>query len=150
MTSDDIKALQERIREKAKKRPSSILGEAFDPPPTKAKGNTKPRERSMNKTEAEYATYLQGEKEAGRIVAFWFEAWKIRIADNCTWLPDFVVIDCDGYVEWQDTKAWWKKANKLGITDDAVVKMKAVAELYPQIKVVATWKQDGVKINTVN
>jgi len=24
------------------------------------------------------------------------------------------------------------------------VKMKAVAELYPQIKVVATWKQDGV------
>ncbi len=144
MTSDEIKALQERIREKAKKRPSSILGELVEVPPTKARGNTKPRVRGMNKTESEYSRHLETEKQAGRISAYWYEPWKIRIADNCTWTPDFVVIDCDGMIEWHDTKSWWAKAKKVGIEEDALIKMKSIADIYPQFKVLATWKRDGV------
>lgn len=113
-------------------------------PQPSARGVTEPRDRGMNKTEAKYARHLQGEKEAGRINAYWYEGWKIRIADNCYWTPDFVVIDCDGFVEWHDCKAYWRKAGKVGITDDAAVKMKAAAEIYPQVKVLATWEQDGI------
>jgi hypothetical protein len=133
--------------EDLKKARERITGASTPKSPDKlvmAKGKVQARDRGMNKTEVKYAQHLQREKEAGRISAFWFEAWKIRIADNCTWLPDFVVIDSDGMIEWHDTKAWWKKANKLGITDDAVVKMKAVAEIYPQVKVAATWEIDGI------
>jgi hypothetical protein len=133
-----FKALQKRVATSAN-RPSSILGEVV-----KAKGKTKPRVRGQNKTEAEYSRHLEAEKQAGRISAYWYEAWKIRIADNCTWTPDFVVIDCDGMIEWHDTKSWWEKAKKVGIEEDALIKMKAVAEMYPQFKVLATWKRGGV------
>jgi len=135
---ESIKKVKEKI---AGARKTSILGNLVQ---MRAKGSTNPRDRGMNKTEAKYARYLEQEKQAGRIADYWFEAWKIRIADNCTWLPDFVVIDCDGFLSWRDTKVWWAKAGKVGITEDANVKMKAVAEKYPQVRVIATWEREDV------
>ena len=137
-TKDDVAAMMGRI---AGNKPSAVLGEVVK---VRAKGKTTPRPRTMNKVEARYSLYLEKEKAAGRISAFWFEAWKIRLSDTCTWTPDFVVIDCDGMIEWRDTKAWWAKANKVGIEEDSLVKMKTAAEMYPQFKVLATWERDGV------
>lgn len=136
----DTDAMLARVKEKSG-RPSSILGEVVQ---VRAKGSVKPRDRGPNKTEAEYARHLEQEKQAGRILAYWYEPWKIRIADTCTWTPDFVVMDSDGLIEWHDTKSWWTKAKKVGIEEDALIKMKAAAEMYPQFKVLATWKRDGV------
>lgn len=113
-------------------------------PVVRARVSTEPRDRGQNKTERAYAQHLENLKRTGAISAYWYEPWKIRIADNCTWTPDFVVINADGTIEWHDTKSWWAKAKKIGIEEDALIKMKATAEMYPQFKVLATWLKDGV------
>ena len=45
-----------------------------------AKGRLKTGE--MNRTEAAYRDHLEAEKRAGRILEFWFEHIKLKIADN--------------------------------------------------------------------
>ena len=45
-----------------------------------AKGRLKPGQ--MNKTEAAYAQFLESEKQAGRVAAYWFESLKLKIADG--------------------------------------------------------------------
>ena len=46
----------------------------------RAKGRMKKGE--LNRTESAYAMYLEGEKQAGRIVDFWFESLKLKVADG--------------------------------------------------------------------
>ena len=38
---------------------------------------------------------------------------------------------------------YWKKAGKVGITEDANVKVKVVAEQYPWFVFQTTWEQGG-------
>ena len=44
----------------------------------RAKGRMKKGE--LNRTESAYAMYLEGEKQAGKIVDFWFESLKLKVA----------------------------------------------------------------------
>lgn len=141
MTEAEYLALQERV---TSNRDFKAFEAALKASSVKAKVPTEPRDRQMNKTERLYSRHLDHLKQIGHISAYWYEPWKIRIADNCTWTPDFVVINTDGTIEWQDTKSWWAKAKKVGIEEDALIKMKAAAEMYPQFKVLATWFKDGV------
>lgn len=90
-----------------------------------AKGRLKPGQ--MNKTEKAYAAWLENEKHAGRVVSYWFESLKLKIAEGTCWLtPDFCVLRPNGDVELHDVKG----SPKIW-TDDSKVKMKVCATSYP-------------------
>lgn len=77
----------------------------------------------MNKTESNYAAYLEGLKQAGGISWYKFEGLKFRLADNTFYTPDFAVLTSEGYLEAHEVKGFWR--------DDARVKIKIAAEMYP-------------------
>jgi hypothetical protein len=78
---------------------------------------------SMNKTEAAYDQHLYLRQCAGEILWRKFEGIKLRLADNTFLTVDFNVMAADGVMEMHDVKGHW--------TDDARVKMKVAADLYP-------------------
>lgn len=88
----------------------------------------------MNKTEARYAAYLQGCCQAGTVHRWWFEAVKLRVAYDDSWIViDFMIQLPDGTIEFHDVKG--------GPTEeDATQKEKVVADLFPFRIVEARWK----------
>ncbi len=94
----------------------------------------------MNKTEAAYAAHLELLRRAGEIVWFKFEGMKFRIADNSFFTPDFAVMRADGALEAHDVKGAWHL-----FQDDAKVKIKVAADMYPLrfIAVVRQSKREG-------
>lgn len=78
---------------------------------------------AMNRTEARYAAHLDGLKHAGEIVAWAYEAVKLRLADRTFYTPDFLVIQADGGMALHEVKGHWE--------DDARVKIKVAARLHP-------------------
>lgn len=45
----------------------------------------------LNKTEQNYKEYLEQERQCGRVIAYWFEAIKLKIAEGTCWYnPDFL------------------------------------------------------------
>jgi hypothetical protein len=86
-----------------------------------ALGRLKPGE--MNKSEANYAKHLELRKQAGEILWWKFEGVKLRLADNTFYTPDFFVMLANGQLEAHEYKGHWM--------DDARVKIKVAAELYP-------------------
>lgn len=104
----------------------------------------------MNKTEAAYDAYLGLLLRAGEIDGHKFEGIKLKLADNTFFTPDFLVMAKDGVMELHDTKGTTKKLRASGekeaapwIEEDAKIKLKLVAELYP-FRVFAVFKtKDG-------
>lgn len=92
---------------------------------------------AMNKTEAAYAQHLGLLQAAGEVAWFRFEGLKFRLADNTFYTPDFAVMRADGSLEAHEVKGFWQ--------DDARVKIKVAADLYPLrfIAVTAQAKKDG-------
>jgi len=79
---------------------------------------------SMNKTEKRYEQCLEPMKHAGRIREHLrHESINLRLATKTWWRPDFPVITVDGRLEFHEIKGFWR--------DDARVKFKVAAELYP-------------------
>jgi uncharacterized protein DUF1064 len=77
----------------------------------------------MNKTETAYQNHLENQKHLGIVAWFKFEGVKLRLADNTFYTPDFAVMLADGAMELHEVKGFW--------TDDARVKTKVAASLYP-------------------
>jgi hypothetical protein len=77
----------------------------------------------MNKTEAAYAAHLRLRQIAGEVAWYKFEAFKLRLADNTFLTVDFAVMLSDGTLEMHEVKGFW--------TDDARVKIKVAADIYP-------------------
>lgn len=77
----------------------------------------------MNKTEEAYARHLETLKAAGDVAWYRFEGMKFRLADGCFYTPDFAVMRSDGAMECHEVKGHW--------ADDARVKIKVAAEMYP-------------------
>ena len=92
---------------------------------------------TMNKTEAAYDVHLWNERHAGSILWHKFEAFKLRLADNTFYTPDFAVLTADRLLECHEVKGFWQ--------DDARVKIKVAAALYPLrfIAVTARAKKHG-------
>ena len=82
-------------------------------------------ETRMNKTEARYAAHLEALLQAGEIVAYRFEALKFRLAKRTFLKTDFLV------VKWTRMEVYDVKADSGHWEDDARVKMKVAAALYP-------------------
>jgi hypothetical protein len=101
-------------------------------PNQKAKG--KSAAPKGNKTEVVYAVHLETLKRAGLVLWYRFEAVKLRLADNTFYTPDFAVMLPDGEIELHEVKGFWR--------DDARVKIKVAAEMYP-FQFVAVQKAKG-------
>ncbi len=109
----------------------------------------------MNNTEFEYSKNLELLKKNGTILDYSFECTKIKIGDDCWYTPDFRVIRNAEYpqmssesvhlIEFHEVKGTTKKRQSKGVVakpfieDDAMVKIKAAAELHP-FKFILTWK----------
>lgn len=78
---------------------------------------------TLNKTEQAYEAVLALRKRAGEIAWYKFEGLKLRLADNTFYTPDFAVMLSSGEIECHEVKGFW--------TDDARVKIKVAADLYP-------------------
>ena len=120
-----------------------MFAEGYAAAAAKARLYVKGRMKSgqMNRTEKAYAAFLEGEKHAGRITAYWFEALKLKIAEGaCFYTPDFLVLRPDGTLELHEVKGSLRI-----FQEDAKVKAKVCADMYPfPVKVV--WprkKKDG-------
>ncbi|EHK77716.1 hypothetical protein SM0020_12350 [Sinorhizobium meliloti CCNWSX0020] len=100
-----------------------------------ALGRLKTGER--NKTEAAYEALLENMRVAGDVLWYRFEGVKLRLADNTFYTPDFAVMLATGVMEMHEVKGFWQ--------DDARVKIKVAAELYPFrfIAAVPRKKKDG-------
>lgn len=82
-----------------------------------------PRDGSMNKTEAAYAELLEGQRVAGTLREWHFEAVTLKIAHDCRYTPDFLIVRHDGAVELHEVKGFWR--------DDAKVKTRVAARVLP-------------------
>ena len=92
---------------------------------------------TMNKTEAAYDAHLWEQRHAGLILWHKFEAVKLRLADSTFYTCDFAVLPVDRAFEMHEVKGFWQ--------DDAKVKIKVAASLYPFrfIAVTARAKKHG-------
>jgi len=88
-----------------------------------AKGRTRPTPGTMNKTEQAYGEKLEHMKRSGEIEWYKFEGIKLRLANRTFYTPDFFVMLPDGTLEVHEVKGFWE--------DDARVKIKVAAEMYP-------------------
>ena len=111
-------------------------------------GRVRPRKRqapgTMNKTEAAYAERLVLLQRAGEIRSFRFEAIKFRLADRTFYTPDFMVVTADE-IQFHEIKGYLPE-------DDANVKIKVVAEMYPEFQfqmVFAEVKRGELRITKV-
>lgn len=91
----------------------------------RARGRTNGRKTGMNKTEAEHALKLLEQKQAGKVCLFEFERVTLKLADDTRYTPDFMVLLADGLIEFHEVKGG------AGFEDDALVKIKVAAELFP-------------------
>lgn len=89
----------------------------------------------MNGYERDYAQHLEARRQAGEIREYYFEALKLRIGRACFYTPDFLVVRADDVVELHEVKGFWE--------EDARVKVKAVAALYPFVVVAVTRPRKG-------
>lgn len=92
---------------------------------------------AMNKTEEAYAATLQARQNAGEIAWHKFEGFKLRLADNTFYTPDFAVMLASGEIECHEVKGFWH--------DDARAKIKIAADMYPFrfVAIKARAKKDG-------
>lgn len=79
----------------------------------------------MNGTEADYAKRLELRRNCGEILWYKFESMTFKLADGCRFTPDFVVMAADGVMEVHEVKG------SRGFEDDALVKIKVLAEHFP-------------------
>lgn len=84
------------------------------------------KDGKMNKTELAYSHYLEALRACGDVVWWIFESIKLRLADNTFYTVDFFVMASSGQLEAHDVKG----AKEI-IMDDAKVKIKVAASMYP-------------------
>ena len=80
----------------------------------------------MNKLERRYYEHLRMLLLSGEVIWFDYECKNIRlgvVGGKCWYKPDFLVQLADGTLEYHETKGRWE--------DDALVKIKTAARLYP-------------------
>ena len=98
----------------------------------------------MNKTESAYADHLKAAQIAGEVACWWFEGIGLKVAPNCHYYPDFLVMLPDGRLEIHEVKA--RAANgSYRAEDDARVKLKVCAEKFPFPLIVVWPKQGGAR-----
>ena len=83
----------------------------------------------MNRTEKEFAEYLQRELDNHKIISFAFEPITLKLAKDLRFTPDFMVHEIDGYITFFEVKGFWR--------DDALAKIKMASEKFPMFRFVS-------------
>ncbi len=78
----------------------------------------------MNKLEKARAIVLEAMKRAGKIQSWRYEKLTLKLADDCRYTPDFVVVENDFSITLEETKGFWR--------DDAKVKIRVAATQFPE------------------
>lgn len=86
----------------------------------------------LNKTEEAYRQHLDARRLAGEIVWYQFEPFALKLAPKTTYTPDFLVQLASGHLEVHEVKGFWQ--------DDARVKIKVAASMFPVFKFIAVQK----------
>ena len=87
----------------------------------------------MNKLEKDYAYQLEMLMLSGQILRWYYEHLNFRLARKTFYMPDFMVVKKE-QIEFHEVKGFWR--------DDARVKIKVAAQMYPWFKWVAVqWKK---------
>ena len=104
---------------------------------------------ALNRTEQAYALHLDAEKAAGRIAGYAVQPFRLDIGRDgagrpVTYRPDFAVWRRAGALELHEVKAPRRDApanarRQYRAEDDALVKLAAVAALYPWQPLVVVW-----------
>lgn len=89
----------------------------------------------MNKTERRRALELEALRRTGAIAAWAFGSVTLLLADRCRYTPDFLVATPDGRIAFEEVKGFWR--------DDALVKIKVAARLYPMFTFTALRPRKG-------
>lgn len=90
---------------------------------------------AMNKTETAYADHLRLREHAKEIRAFLFEAVTFKLAPDCRYTPDFLVVTRDDVIELHEVKGFWR--------DDAKVKLRVAATRFPFLRFLAVRRERG-------
>lgn len=93
-------------------------------PKEKCKGRPRHEPGVMNSTERAYAAHLDQQLKAGKIKWWVFESLKLKLAYNTHYTVDFFVLADDDVLEAHEVKGGH-------IEDDAMVKIKVAANMFP-------------------
>jgi hypothetical protein len=99
-------------------------------------------QRGMNRVEQQYDKFLRDRLMVGEIRWALFEPIKLRLADKTWYTPDFLVVRNDWSFEAHEVKTEWS-TGKPGWEEDARVKIKVAAELFPLRFICACLRRDG-------
>jgi len=103
---------------------------------TRAEYNTltgKVKTSAMNKTEEAYGLILEAMARRGKIKRYKFEALKLRLAGRTHFTPDFYVVT--DKPELHEVKGGF-------IREDAWIKLKVAAEMYPEFRFILAQHKD--------
>lgn len=92
---------------------------------------------ALNKTEKDYYDRLYLRLLAGEILWIGVQAFKLRMADNTYYTPDFVTLEADGSMVVHEVKGFWR--------DDARVKWKVAAREFFMFRFIAVQRKRGSK-----
>ena len=93
---------------------------------------------AMNKLEGQYELSLRIMEQANEIQSFMFEPLKLKLADKTYYTPDFMVVANTNIIELHEVKGFWE--------DDARVKIKVAAKMFPQFQFKAFSRKKGMWI----
>ena len=106
------------------------------PPPMPQDQKPQIRAPQTSKLEIDFAAHLELLKRAGAILNFKFNSVKVKIAEfKCWYMPDFLVMWPDAF-ELVEVKGHWE--------EDALIKFKVAATLYPEYRWCAVQRVKGV------
>ena len=117
----------------------AMMARAGQAEPAKARQAHTPGQ--MNKGESLYSVYLFSRMRAGEVESFAFEADTLLLAHLCRYTPDFRVVLPDGTIEYHECKG--KKGKSYYAREDARIKIKVAASLYPQFTFCVVWLDRG-------
>lgn len=86
----------------------------------------------QNKTEAAFAAALA---LMSNVLDYRFEAVTLKIAKDCRYTPDFMVLYNDGSIHFYEVKGFWR--------DDARVKIKVAARMFSEFNFTAVTRKGG-------
>lgn len=109
----------------------------------------------MNGEERAFAQQCAIDAAEGRIVRSWFQPCALLLAHDCRYTPDYLILHNDRSMEFVDVKAWWAPSKKklredpgakgrLGVEEDARIKIKAAARLLPVFAWSFAWRVNGI------
>jgi hypothetical protein len=99
----------------------------------------------MNRLEEKYSKHLELLKLKGEVLSYWFEPWKFNLAPRTTYSPDFLVMKADEILEIHEVKGTSK--GRPYVEDDAAVKIKVAAKMYPFKFRMVWWDKTGWREN---